>query len=203
MAISVYCARCARTISSAEMEDGLVVETERGFFCAECAQYVKSSSPAPAQVEAPARPTQREQAGEVGAEPIPQAYLPAGGGLAEVPHGMRGTKAGSGSKPMVAPGSTVGREESSDEAASENNEEAVPDDPVQLLKEIRNELKPITQAVLYERASVWNLLGAIGQIFALALLLVAVIEWSVASSTVLLAAILVQLMTLTCFLRGK
>lgn len=181
MAISVYCARCARTISSAEMEDGLVVETERGFFCAECAQYVKSSSPAPAQVDAPARPAQREPAGEVVAEPVPH----------------------SGSKPTVAPGSTVGREESSDEAASEKTEEAVPDDPVQLLKEIRNELKPITQAVLYERASVWNLLGAIGQIFALALLLVAVIEWSVASTTVLLAAILVQLMTLTCFLRGK
>lgn len=187
MAISVYCARCARTISSAEMEDGLVVETERGFFCAECAQYVKSSSPAPTQVEAPARPVKREQAGEAcppwraGAEPVPQ----------------------SGSKPTVAPGSTVGREESSDEAASEKKEEAVPDDPAQLLKEIRNELKPITQAVLYEKASVWNLLGAIGQIFALALLLVAVIEWSVVSRTVLLAAILVQLMTLTCFLRGK
>jgi hypothetical protein len=140
------------------MEDGLVVETERGFFCAECARYVKASSGLP-NVETPADE-------ETAEEKLAETAEPSGDTTPE-------------------------------------RQEELPEDPVQLLKEIRNDLKPISRAVLYEKASVWNLIGGVGQIFALALLVLAVIEWSEASGDILLAAILVQLMTLTCFLRGK
>jgi len=174
MAISVYCARCARTISGSEMEDGLVVETERGFFCAECARYVKGASP-----PKPSGAFAESSADRGAAEAVEQTTT----------------------APEEA-GDTAPESEEAPPSAQASEEQAA-DEPLVLLREVRSELKSISRAILYEKASIWNLLGGIGQIFALALLLAAVIMWSAASTTLLLAAILVQLMTLTCFLRGK
>jgi hypothetical protein len=163
----VYCARCSRGISEAELEDGLVVETEKGFFCADCATYVKEP-PAP-----------REESE-----------------TAEVQREIRSIPSERGGGPVTEQAAARDLKEEEQPAPQE-------DDPLLLLQQILNELKPISRAVLYEKASVWNLLGGMGQIFALALVLVAVIHWGSHTMNILLAAIALQLMTLTCFLRGK
>lgn len=40
-----YCSRCRKTITDAEIARGLFVETDRGLFCATCAQLLDEAAP--------------------------------------------------------------------------------------------------------------------------------------------------------------
>ena len=153
MANPIRCARCGRTITEADMENGLVAETEKGILCADCAPYALKSAPA---MEPPA----------------------------ETP---------------PAPPPPEQPEKEPDEATQPREEE----DPIILLRTILNELRPISRAILYEKSSVWNVFGGILQVFVLALLVLAAVRWDATQVKIVLFALLLQLMTLTFFLKGR
>ncbi len=74
------------------------------------------------------------------------------------------------------------------------------DDSSLVLEHILKELKSINRAVTFEEASIWNILGAMVQCFALAALTFAYLKgghWT--ADTMLLLAVLLQLMALTFF----
>ena len=154
---AVYCTRCGRTITDDEMEDGLVVETEKGLFCSECVPHIQDSA-TPKERPAP--------------DPTPPAADPA-----------------PAPRPAARP---VLRGDSDEE-----------DDPVDLLKRILDEVKPINRSIMYERASVWNVLGGVTQIFAFAALLFCFTQWEKAPEPWLLLALVLQAATLTFFVKGK
>ncbi len=79
------------------------------------------------------------------------------------------------------------------------------DDPEAILLRILDELKPIRQAVYYHHSSLWNVLGGVIQIFAVALMGLAVVRWDSPGGPTdfLLLAVLVQLLAFTCFVNGK
>lgn len=175
------CARCGRTITAQEMEDGLVVRTERGLYCGDCAVYVTDHDWT--KELRPAAP----EGGETD-EPRPRRYVGVVGDEADE---QEEASPQAPSKPPVSPSpvqSTAGPAE---------------DDPVVLLRSILEELRSVGRAVLYERTSVWNTLGAVAQIFALAVMLFVFARWKGEPDELLLLATFLQLAALTFFVKGK
>lgn len=99
--------------------------------------------------------------------------------------------------------------EAPQEVASAKSEagpaEAAPDDsdPARTLAEIRRELSRVRQAMMFERPSLWNILGGVTQCFAFAALVVAAFRWAGNPQPALLLAILLQTMALTFFFNGR
>jgi hypothetical protein len=179
MANLLYCVRCGRTVTPNQVKEGEAIETARGTFCPLCAPRAKSLS-GPALSSPLATP----------AAPVPEP-VPLGLGD-EAPHENVNTEEQPAAPPPVQEPPAPPLPDARIDAISE------------LLQRILTEVTPISRSMLYEKASIWNLLGAVGQILSLTLLLVAVVVWQSSGPTnILLVAILVQLMTLTCFLRGK
>ena len=154
------CVRCGRTISRDEMEDGLVVETENGFYCSDCVAHLQGAQ-GPA-TDVPLRAGEEEDI----EQPVPPPT------------------ASPAAAPLAGP-------ETSDE-----------DDPIVILRSILAEVKPIHRAIMYEKASVWNVLGGIAQIFALGAVLL-LPRWSDQWEGLLLLACFLQLLALTFFVKGK
>jgi len=89
--------------------------------------------------------------------------------------------------------------------AAERATEA-PSEPAQApnaLEEIRRELTTIRHSLLYEKSSVWNVLGAVCQCFAVAAVLAAVARWERDPHTLLTLGVFLQLMTLTFYFHGR
>ena len=185
------CARCARTITPDEFEDGLVVETERGFYCGDCAVHAPAYDDAPTPPRPKARPAggadqpgaRRRFAGEVGddAEQEEQDEQDEREGPEEY------EEPGPADAPVEAPRPAPQQD----------------DDPVALLRSILDELRAVSQALMYEKSSVWNTLGTVAQVFALATLLLAIARWAAAPLDALLLAIFLQAAALTFFVKGK
>ena len=75
------------------------------------------------------------------------------------------------------------------------------DDVALMLESILKEVKSINRALAFEEASIWNILGAVVQCFGIAALMFAFHKgWQENADTMLLLAILLQLMALTFFM---
>ena len=70
-------------------------------------------------------------------------------------------------------------------------------------EEILRELRAISNTLLYEKASIWNVFGGISQVLVLGVLILAVLRWETWGEECLLLAVLLQLATLTFFIKGK
>jgi len=70
-------------------------------------------------------------------------------------------------------------------------------------EEILRELRAISNTLLYEKASIWNVFGGISQVLVLGVLILAMLRWETWGEECLLLAVLLQLATLTFFIKGK
>jgi len=187
---SVRCARCGRTIGPAEMEEGLVIEARDGYYCGECVPYVHDKADwaadlAPRTLASSPRHTPRPPEMQMTEEPAAAASPP--------------ERPAPASRPVEpAEPEAPGGAPTSGAATSEQE-----DDPIILMQRILDELKPISRAVMYEKTSIWNTLGGVAQIFALAVILFVLTEWTGEPLELLLLAVFLQLATLTFFLKGK
>jgi len=187
---SVQCARCGRTIGPAEMEEGLVIEARDGYYCGDCVPYVHDKADwaadlAPRSASALPRHPPRRPEMQMKEE-----------SAADTPPLERPEPASSPAEPAApeAPGVAP-----TPRAATSEAEE----DPIILMQRILDELKPISRAIMYEKTSIWNTLGGVAQIFALAVILFVLTEWTGEPLELLLLAVFLQLATLTFFVKGK
>lgn len=173
----VQCVRCGRTIAPEEMENGLVLETEKGFYCSDCISYVEG-----------VRPDAESRAGPVTGPEESSAAA-----------GLEGAQR---AQPLREVGSAR-RSGGEDIGHGADETQSIEDDPVSLLQHILNEVKPIRRAIMYEKSSVWNVLGGIAQVFALGTVLIILVRWNEQADSLLLLACFLQLLTITFFLKGK
>jgi len=83
-------------------------------------------------------------------------------------------------------------------------EKARRDDQVLMLESILKEVKSINRALAFEEASIWNILGAVVQCFVFGALVFAYTrETEAGQQSMLLLAILFQLMALTFFTQKR
>ena len=74
------------------------------------------------------------------------------------------------------------------------------------LETLSEQVESIKRALLYEKASAWNVIGGVAQCLALGMLVIAGMQWldeSGSTTGILLVAVLFQLMAMTFFLKGK
>ena len=100
----------------------------------------------------------------------------------------------------VSEGDPEPEDEEPEPAGPETAEQA---DAIDLLERIRREVTQVRQALLYEKTSLWNVLGAVTQCFALAALVAALVRWGRDPQPLLTLAVLLQVMALTFFFQGK
>ena len=139
-----FCVNCRRTITDAEMQRGLYVESPQGLMCATCARRLDEP---PEPEEAPAAPA-----------PAPAPPAPAS-----------------------------------------------PADEKQFAG-IREMLESIHRTLLFEKASAWNIVGAVAQVLTIGMLLIAALQWLDGEGAVfnaLLVAVVFQLMALTFFVKAR
>ena len=74
---------------------------------------------------------------------------------------------------------------------------------IEMLDNIRREASSIRRSILFEKSSIWNVLGAVVQCFAVGAFVVACARWSQDPAPLLLVAVLLQVMTLTFYFHGK
>lgn len=183
------CYRCSRVISRAELEDGLVIETDLGLICADCITRERAKKDAPSlsgprMSYVPAEETDDE--GYPTEDEPGDAYEED----EDEDDGENQEDAGDEEVPE-------------DQNAREEDERLYEDDPEAILLRILEELKPIRQAVYYHNTSMWNVLGGVVQIFAISLVALAVLSWSAGPTDFLLLAVFAQLLAFTCFHNGK
>ncbi len=75
--------------------------------------------------------------------------------------------------------------------------------PVCIEEDILREMRAISNTLLYEKASIWNVFGGIAQVLVFGVLVLTVLRWQAWGQEGLLLAILLQLATLTFFIKGK
>ena len=76
-------------------------------------------------------------------------------------------------------------------------------DPSPLLSSIQQELEAIRRVLLFEKTSPWNVLAVVVQCVAACVFAIAVIQWQENPQNLLLAALVMQVMALTFFVKGK
>ena len=142
-----YCVNCRRTITDAETDRGLYVQTERGSICATCARRLDEAPP-----EEPTTAAAEEVSPRV-------------------------------KEPLRA-------------------EPRTPDknDP---LEEIGRQVEDIRRTLIFEKSSAWNLVAALAQALAVGMLLVAMFRWLDDPVSLLLVALIFQVMALTFFVKAS
>lgn len=68
---------------------------------------------------------------------------------------------------------------------------------------IQDHLERIHRALIFEKSSPWNVLGAVSQCLAISILLTAAFRWLQSPQDLLIVALIFQVMALTFFLKGK
>jgi len=167
-----YCARCRRSLSKKDLEEGLVLQTEEGLVCDRC---IREQDVARSDEEEPARREAANALAESDSVEAPSAEEEA-----------REWPAGSAAESDV--------EEERGEQAGE---------PLEILEQIRRDVRAISRALTFEKASGWNVLGGVTQCFALGAVLIAFISWGGAGRDLLLLAVFLQVMALTFLVMGK
>jgi hypothetical protein len=76
-------------------------------------------------------------------------------------------------------------------------------DALDVLEEIRREVSQLRRSLTFEETSVWNVVGAVTQCFALAALAAAAVQWGRRPEPMLLLAVFLQVATLTLFFHGR
>jgi len=71
------------------------------------------------------------------------------------------------------------------------------------LRGIRQKLDLIHRAVMFEKSSTWNVVGAVAQCLAAGMLLAAAFRWLEDPLNLLLVALMFQVMALTFFVKAK
>ena len=172
-----------------------MIQARAGYYCGDCVPYVHDKDDWAADLSRPdrARPARRASRAEyeTGAPEITE------------PERVPGPSGDAPEEDTPVP------ETPAEEEAPVPRTPPDEDDPIVLMQRILDELKPIRRAIMYEKTSIWNTLGVVAQIFALAVVLFFLSEWAGDSEQagerleLLLLAIFLQLATLTFFLRGK
>ena len=90
-----------------------------------------------------------------------------------------------------------------EEPAPTAEEEPEGEDPIDILKDILRELRDIRQSTTFEKSSIWNVLAVVMQCFAVGVLFVAGMRWATSGQIFLNLAIVLQLMALTFFFKGR
>ena len=71
------------------------------------------------------------------------------------------------------------------------------------IEKLLAQLDQIQRILLFEKSSVWNVIGAVTQCLAAGMLLLAILNWHDQPMNLLLIALLFQMMTLTFFVKAK
>ncbi len=82
--------------------------------------------------------------------------------------------------------------------SAEQNENAA-----DLLSGIRQQLEAIQRILMFEKSSAWNVLGGVAQCLALGMLLTGVFRWLEDPLSLLVVALVFQVMALTFLVKGK
>ena len=101
-----------------------------------------------------------------------------------------------GEYPEAGPDEEKGEEEEQEEGPEEEG-------PIILLDEIHRDVRRIYRLMQFEKSSLWTVFGAVAQCFALGMLFMAAAYWTTRGNDLLLLAVVVQLMALTFFVKGK
>jgi hypothetical protein len=215
---SRYCLHCRRTITDAQAARGEFVATPFGTMCPECAR--RHAEPEAATPPAPEPGLQPEPKAEPKPEPKPEPKVE------PRPEPKTEPKPEPKIEPKaeprvetetvpapVAPSPTPDTPPPSPVPAPpppapapptpEARHPAPSHDPSPLLTSIQQELEAIRRVLLFEKTSPWNVLAVVAQCVAACVFVLAVIQWQDSPQNLLLAAIVLQLMALTFFLKGK
>lgn len=173
------CAWCGRPIERGGRKSGPCVNTDQGMICAECmpAYFASLGSPdkqRPPVLKAVPRP------------PIPPETH-AQANLCDVTPAPE--------TPPAAPPTPTPPSPPPAQPADGN--------ATRILDEMRQDLKDIRQSLMFERASLWNVLGGVAQCFAVASVGVAAVQWGNGATDFLILGLLLQVMALTFFVKNK
>lgn len=180
MGIRRNCVICHRSLSAREIEEGLVVQSEKGLICVDCVPRMNG------ELESAASPPPQPKEARV----------------------VEGQPSSPGSRDVKNPNIPRGNE--SDASPEASNREmaakhrATPNDAVMAarLDTILQEVHTISQFLLFERSSIWNVLGGVVQVFVFGVLAAAAL-WRGHTQELLLIALLLQVMVLTFFVKGR
>jgi len=201
MAGHIRCARCRRPLSDDDVKSPEVLYSEHGIMCAECAANYRAAL-AGAEEEIPQDAQAAPEGAATVSEPAPETEEPAESRSEEQPaQAVEGPSA-----PAAEPAEEAPVEPAPDETETvEVTPPPAPDvhEMLELLENIRREVSLIRRSILFEKSSVWNVLGAVVQCFAIAAFVVACARWSQDPVPLLLVAVLLQVMTLTFYFHGK
>ena len=123
--------------------------------------------------------------------------------VTEVPDGLICSEcAETAPAPAVRPEPpSIAAEKEKPPAAEEEEPEG--EDPVEILEDILRELRDIKQSTTFEKSSIWNVLAVVAQCFAVGVLFAAGMKWTTSGTVFLQLAIVLQVMALTFFFKGK
>ncbi len=124
--------------------------------------------------------------------------------VTEVPEGLLCSEcAESAPAPAGQPEPTPTAAEREEPPTTEEEEEPEGEGPIEILEDILRELRDIRQSTTFEKSSIWNVLAVVAQCFAVGVLFVAGMKWASSGSVFLQLAIVLQVMALTFFFKGR
>jgi len=88
-------------------------------------------------------------------------------------------------------------------ASAPKSPRPIPDEHEKHFTSLENHLERIHRALIFEKSSPWNVVGAVAQCLAVGVLITAAFRWLQSPENLLLVALIFQVMALTCFLKGK
>jgi hypothetical protein len=189
MATQKHCVICRRILTSADLEDGLVVHSEAGLVCADCVpqmeRKLREAAPSPGATR---DWKENEPAGFRGGNAMKRPNEAKSGQDIYPTHSMaKGIYPTPVEKLLSQSEPLLGAKAKSDDSSAD---------------EILDELRSINRALVFERSSVWNVLGGVAQVFVPAIVALAAMNWD-QPTNMLLLAVLVQLIALTFFVKGR
>lgn len=173
-----FCIHCRKTITESEIGRGEFVKTRYGMLCLTCAERLEEE-PAPAPAPTPAVPAVVEAAPAPAPEPEPEPPPPP-------------------PPPAPAPEPPVERAAVIEAPPAPESRRVLAE-----LERLNQQVEQVQRSLLFEKSSSWTVLAAVAQSVAAGLLVIALLNWLDNPGNLLLAALAMQTMALTFFVKAR
>lgn len=196
-----YCIHCRRVLIESEIQRGEFVNTDFGILCPQCAEKLRAEQPPP-----PPPPPEKETEPATPEEP-PAQVPPQAEPKPEPPKPSRPSRARRASSTVAAP-----KAEPAPIVEPPPKVEPAPPPAVNTpeppgtspeLRRISEQLDQLLRAMLFEKSSIWNIMGAVAQCIAAGVFIIALLNWLDGPQLLLQTALLLQVAALTFFVKGK